>query len=65
MGCIVCEGDEKLNDMNGNCLMTLSHQYAVARFLKHRAVPIDTGMHTFEHPLDDQVLDERNAVVRP
>jgi hypothetical protein len=45
--------------------MTCSHQYAVARFLKHRAVLIDTGMHSLEHPLDDPVLDERNAVVRP
>ena len=65
MGCIVGNGDEKLNNMNGTCLMTCSHQYAVARFLKHRAVLIDTGMHSLEHPLDDPVLDERNAVVRP
>jgi hypothetical protein len=65
MGCIVGKGDEKLNDMNVNCLMTYSHQYAVARFLKHRAVLIDIGVHSLEHPLDDPVLDERNAVVRP
>jgi hypothetical protein len=65
MGCIVGKGDEKLNDVNGTYLMTCSHQYAVARFLKHRAVLIDTGMHRLEHRLDDPVLDERNAVVRP
>jgi hypothetical protein len=52
MGCIVGKGDEKLNDMNGSCLMTCSHQYAidqyaVARFfLKHGAVLIDSGMHS-------------------
>jgi hypothetical protein len=65
MGCIVGKGNEKLNDMNGNCLMTRSHQYAVTQFLRHRAVLIDTGMHPLEHRLDDPVLDERNAVVRP
>jgi hypothetical protein len=38
--------------------------------LKHRAVLIDTGMHSSEHPPalkrppDDPVLYERNAVVR-
>jgi hypothetical protein len=65
MGCIVGTGGEKLNDLNGTYLMTFSHQCAVARFLKHRAVLIDTGTHSFEHPLNDPVLDERNAVVRP
>ena len=70
MGCIVGKGDEKLNDMNGSCLMTCSHQYAmdqyaIARFLRPRAVLIDSGMHSLEHPPDDPLLDERNAVVRP
>jgi hypothetical protein len=69
MGCIVGKGDEKLNDMNGSSLMTCSHQYArdqyaVARFLRHRAVLIDSGMQSLEYPLDDPVLDERSAVVR-
>jgi hypothetical protein len=70
MRCIVGKGDEKLNDMNGNCLMTCSHQYAgdqcdVARFSRHRTALIDSGMHSLEYPLDDAVLDERSAVVRP
>jgi hypothetical protein len=64
MGYIVGKGDEKLNDVNDTYLMTRSHQCAVARFLKHCAVLIDTGTHSFEHRLNDPVLDERNAVVR-
>jgi hypothetical protein len=43
MRCIVGKGGEKLNDLNGTYLMTFSHQCAVARFLKHRAVLIDTA----------------------